>query len=191
MTPLEISANLFILVSVFLANRNSIHTWWTGIIATVLFGFLFFEVKLYADVTLQIFFTLTSFYGWWKWLNGGNEKQQLPISRVKIPILLIFTAVAVLLTFGYGFVLFNLTDASYPFIDSTVLFFSILAQFLLMERKLETWIFWIVVDLIAVPLFASKELYLTAVIYFAFLINAVWGLIHWIKIYRAQNEKIS
>jgi nicotinamide mononucleotide transporter len=191
MTPLEISANLFILVSVFLANRNSIHTWWTGIIATVLFGFLFYEVKLYADVTLQIFFTLTSVYGWWKWLRGGNENRQLPITRVKIAIVSVFTAVAVLLTFGYGFLLFNLTDASYPFIDSTVLFFSILAQFLLMERKLETWIFWIVVDLIAVPLFASKELYLTSVIYFAFLLNAVWGLIHWIKIYRAKNEKIS
>jgi nicotinamide mononucleotide transporter len=191
MTPLEISANFFILVSVFLANRNSIHTWWTGIIATILFGFLFYEVKLYADVTLQIFFTVTSVYGWWKWLRGGSEKQQLPITRAKISILLIFTTVAVLLTFGYGFLLFNLTDASYPFVDSTVLFFSILAQFLLMERKLETWIFWIVVDLIAVPLFASKELYLTAVIYFAFLLNAVWGLVYWIKIYRSRYEEIS
>lgn len=191
MTPLEISANIFILISVYLANRNSIHTWWTGIIATVLFGFLFYEVKLYADVTLQIFFTLTSIYGWRKWLRGGIERQALPIGRVKISMLLIFTAVAVLLTLGYGFLLFKLTDASYPFVDSIVLVFSILAQFLLMERKLENWIFWILVDLIAVPLFAGKELYLTAVIYFAFLINAIWGLAHWIKIYRMENEKVS
>lgn len=191
MTLLEVSANIFILISVFLANRNSIHTWWTGIIATTLFGFLFYEVKLYADVTLQIFFTLTSIYGWWKWLQGGGEKRQIPITRIKISLLLIFTAVAVILTFGYGSLLYKLTDASYPFADSLVLFFSILAQFLLMERKLETWIFWIAVDLIAVPLFASKELYLTAVIYSAFLINAVWGLIHWIRIYRSEYEEIS
>lgn len=191
MTPLEISANIFILISVYLANRNSIHTWWTGIIATILFGFLFYEVKLYADVTLQIFFTVTSIYGWWKWLHGGTRKLPLPISRVKPSLLLIFTVIAVLLTFGYGYLLFNLTDASYPLVDSTVLFFSILAQFFLMERKLETWIFWILVDVISVPLFASKELYLTSIIYFAFLINAVWGLLNWIKIYRLEYEKVS
>jgi len=191
MTLLEISANIFILISVYLANRNSIHTWWTGIIATILFGFLFYEVKLYADVTLQIFFTLTSIFGWWKWLRGGSRKQSLPISRVKSSLLLIFTVIAVLLTFGYGYLLFNLTEASYPLVDSTVLFFSILAQFFLMERKLETWIFWILVDVISVPLFASKELYLTSIIYFAFLINAIWGLWNWIKIYRLEYEKIS
>jgi nicotinamide mononucleotide transporter len=56
MNPLEIFANIFNLVSVFLANRNHVHTWWTGIVGTILFGVLFFEVKLYADVILQIFF---------------------------------------------------------------------------------------------------------------------------------------
>lgn len=191
MSALEISANIFILVSVFLANRNSVHTWWTGIIATILFGFLFYQVKLYADVTLQIFFTLTGFYGWWKWMRGGNQSEPLAISRAGVFSLSIFTGAAVFLTAGYGFLLFSLTDASYPFIDSTVLFFSIVAQFLLMERKLETWIFWIVVDLIAVPLFASKELYLTAAIYSVFLINAVWGLVHWLGIYHSEYEKIS
>jgi nicotinamide mononucleotide transporter len=187
MTLLEIFANLFNLVSVFLANRNSVQTWWTGIIGTALFAALFYETKLYADVTLQIFFILTSILGWWNW-RRDRQNAELPISRVKIINLVLFVAAAIGLTFGYGFLLFRLTDASYPFVDSSVLFFSIVAQFLLMRRKLEHWYFWILVDAIAVPLYASKELYLTAVIYFAFLVNAVWGFIHWRKLMRLQQQ---
>lgn len=190
MSPLEIVANLSNLLSVFLAYRNNIHTWWVGIIATILFAFLFFEVKLYADVTLQFFFIGTSIFGWWNWLKGGQGSQELMVGRVRVPTLLVYVAVSILILIIYGALLHDLTDASYPFIDSVVLVFSVLAQFLLMSRKLETWIFWIVVDLIAVPLFASKGLYLTSAIYFAFLVNAVLGLRNWTKIYARQQAKI-
>ena len=190
MNPLEITSNLVNLISVFFANRNSVHTWWTGIIGSILFGFLFFEVKLYADVTLQIFFIITGIWGWWNWVHGAKKEKELPITRVSFYKLLIFILISVAVTFGYGFLLFRLTDASYPFTDSIILVFSILAQLLLMERKLENWIFWILVDVVAVPLYTSKELYLTAFIYFVFFINAIWGLFHWLKLYRMQNEEI-
>lgn len=186
MSLLEIFANLFNLISVFLANRNSVHTWWIGIIGGVLYGAMFYEVKLYADVILQVFFILTNLYGWWAWLHGGAEREELPITRVAVRQLLLFAVLAITLTAGHGFLLYRLTDASFPFIDSTILVLSIIAQFLLMRRKLESWIFWIIVDVIAVPLYSAKGLYLTSAIYFLFLINAVWGLINWIKIWRSE-----
>lgn len=186
MSLLEIVANLFNLVSVFLANRNSVHTWWIGIIGGVLYGVMFYEVKLYADVILQVFFILTNVYGWWAWLRGGTESEELPITRVGLKPLAMFAGLAIVLTAGHGFLLHSLTDASFPFIDSTILVLSIIAQFLLMRRKLESWIFWIAVDLIAVPLYAAKGLYLTSAIYFLFLLNAVWGLINWRRIWRSQ-----
>jgi nicotinamide mononucleotide transporter len=193
MSLLEIFANLFNLASVFLANRNSVHTWWIGIIGGVLYGVMFYEVRLYADVILQVFFILTNFYGWWAWLHGGAAREELPITRVAFKSLGMFAGLAIVLTAGHGFLLHSLTDASFPFIDSTVLVLSIIAQFLLMRRKLESWIFWIVVDAIAVPLYGAKELYLTSAIYFLFLLNAVWGLINWYKIWRGENlpEKAS
>lgn len=190
MTPpgmLEIIANIFNLGSVFLANRNNVHTWWTGIVGTILFGVLFFEVKLYADVILQIFFIVTNIYGWWAWLYGGAERRELPISRINLPSLIFYTIAAILITAGHGYLLYTLTDASFPFIDSIVLVFSIIAQFLLMKRKLESWYFWILVDLAACPLYAAKELYLTSAIYFLFLLNAVWGLVNWLKIWRSEQ----
>lgn len=190
MNPLEISANISNLISVFLANRNNVHTWWTGIIGTILFGFLFYEVKLYADVILQIFFIITNLYGWWAWLYGGVEKRELPISRIYSRQLFLFAVSAIFITFGHGYLLHSLTDASFPFIDSIILVFSIIAQFLLMKRKIESWYFWILVDAVAIPLYAAKELYLTSAIYFLFLINAVWGLINWLKIWRSAQAKI-
>lgn len=190
MNPIEISANLFNLVSVFLANRNSVHTWWIGIIGTALFAVLFYEVNLYADVTLQIFFISTSFYGWWKWLNGGINHDELNIEKVARNSLLLYILIALLVLVSYGSLLYYLTDASYPYIDSVILVFSVLAQLLLMSRKLETWYFWIIVDLVAVPLFASKGLYLTSAIYFGFLINAFFGLKNWKRIYAQQTGEI-
>ena len=68
--PLEISANLITTASILLAGRNSIHTWWTGIIGCVLFGVLFYDARLYADVALQVFFLATSISGWWAWVHG-------------------------------------------------------------------------------------------------------------------------
>ena len=190
MNPLEIFANIFNVISVFLANRNNIHNWWTGIIGTILFLFLFYDVKLYADVTLQVFFIITSVWGWWNWVHGETKDEELKITRISLLKLLLFTLISIAVTFGYGYLLFRLTDASYPFTDSIILVFSVLAQLLLMERKLENWVFWILVDAVAVPLYASKELYLTAFIYFVFFVNAIWGLFHWLKLYRIQNEEV-
>lgn len=186
MSILEITANLFNLVSVFFANRNIVHTWWVGIIGGVLYGVMFFEVKLYADVILQGFFILTNVYGWWAWLHGSSEREELPITRINVYQLLLFAVLALALTAGHGALLHQLTDASFPFIDSGILVLSILAQFLLMRRKLETWVFWIVVDAIAASLYAAKGLYLTSFIYFLFLLNAVWGLIHWYRLWRTN-----
>lgn len=188
MNPLEIFANISNLVSVYLANRNSVHTWWIGIIGGILYGVMFYEVKLYADVILQIFFILTNFYGWRAWLCGGANKEELPITRIAYRQLIAYVMLAAAVTFGHGFLLLKLTDASFPFVDSVILIFSIVAQFLLMKRKVESWIFWILVDLVAVPLYAAKELYLTSAIYFLFLINAVFGLLNWLKIRRAGQS---
>ncbi len=188
MSLLEIFANIFNLISVFLANRNSVHTWWIGIIGGVLYGVMFYEVKLYADVILQVFFILTNFYGWWAWLHGDKKNEELPITQVAVKQLMLFGLLAVFLTAAHGFLLLKLTDASFPFIDSTILVLSIIAQFLLMRRKLESWIFWIIVDVIAVPLYAAKGLTLTSAIYFLFLLNAIWGLVNWNRI---RNSEIN
>jgi len=177
-TAPEIAANLVYGAAVFLAARNSVHTWWTGILGCLLFAWVYHENQLYAGVTLQGFFILTCAIGWWQWLSG-NAGQPLPVRRTGLPALAGLLLLSVLLATGYGALLARFTGAYEPFWDSAVLAFSMLAQFLLMARRIENWPVWLLVNSIAVPLYASRGLTLTAAIYALFWFNAIHGYLHW------------
>ena len=139
---------------------------------------MFYESRLYADVTLQIFFILTSILGWWKWLHGG-EGRELPVRFSRPPALVCLDLVAAGAALGYGWMLRLFTDAYAPFLDSIVLAFSVLGQLLMMERRVENWWAWLLVNTIAVPLYASRGLFVTSVLYAAFWVNAVVSLRRW------------
>jgi nicotinamide mononucleotide transporter len=178
---LEIAANVFNAASIFLAARNSFHTWWVGIVGCVLFGLVFFNAQLYADVTLQLFFVVTSIMGWINWVHGNagagisvRRTQALPLAGM----LLAGAVVAVL----YGWLLHRFTNAFAPFLDSVVLAFSVLGQLLLMRRRYESWWCWLLVNSIAVPLYSTRGLTLTAVLYAGFWINALVALFCWRKL---------
>jgi nicotinamide mononucleotide transporter len=182
MTQLEITANLIVALSIFLAGRNSIHTWWTGILGCTLFGVLLYQAKLYADATLQVFFIFTSAIGWWQWSRGLDGKPQ-SIGRASKAALAKVAPVALSVAMVYGFLLHTFTDAYAPFVDSCVLVFSVIAQVLMMKRRLECWWFWLLVNTIAVPLYASRELYFTAGLYCCYWANALLAYRHWKRIY--------
>lgn len=190
-TPLELAASIMTAICVYLGGRNSVHTWWTGIIACILFGLLFFDVKLYADATLQIFFMITSAIGWYNWSKAGNIagtniKGPMAVTHVKSDDMWKMSGYAILSALAYAVVLHSLTDAFMPFIDSFVLTFSIMAQFLMMKRKVQTWAVWILVNTLSVPLYWSRELYMTSVLYGFFWLNAVWSLKTWIELEKNQ-----
>lgn len=173
---LEYAANGFYLCAVFLAARNSIHTWWLGIIGCALFAMLFYQVQLYAETTLMLLFIMLNVIGWYQWSYANGVKA---ITRTPPKRLLLYVVGAVCITLVYGYLLHKLTDGYAPFIDSAVLMFSMIAQLLLMNRKLETWWFWLLVNTLAIPLYFSRELYLTAVVYTGFWFNAWYGLYVW------------
>jgi nicotinamide mononucleotide transporter len=184
--PWEIAANVFVAAAIVLAGRNSIHTWWAGIVGCALFAWVFYEARLYADVTLQVFFIFTSIYGWWKWLHG-HAGTELPV-RFSAPGLLLGAGLAALaVAAGYGWLLWRFTDAYAPFLDSIVLAFSVLGQLLMMERRVENWWAWLLVNTVAVPLYASRGLHVTSVLYAGFWINAIVALRKWRGLARANK----
>ncbi len=178
MSPLEVAANAVTAASILLAARNSVHTWWTGIIGCTLFALLFGASRLYADVVLQMFFIITSAYGWWNWARGGHGRA-LPIRETGPGKLIAAAVAATLVAAGYGWMLHRFTDAYAPFADSAILAFSVLAQVLLMQRRRATWPIWLVVNSIAVPVYAARGLHLTAVLYAAYWLNAWYGWWRW------------
>lgn len=185
---LEYSANAFFLTSVFLAARNHRHTWTLGIIGCVLFAALFYQVQLYADATLMLFFIGTSLIGWQQWQRGGAAAA---IQRTSWSLLALFSLIAIATLLGYGYLLYLTTDAFSPFADSAVLAFSVLAQLLLMKRRLETWWFWLLVNTIAVPLYASRGLTLTSLVYVGFWFNACYGFWRWHRELRVACRNVS
>lgn len=189
-SPLEIAANAIMAISIVLAGRNNIHSWWLGIIGCALFAGLFYSVNLYADVALQIFFIVTCVVGWLQWLRGAGGAP-LPITSVRARTLAWMCAIGLAATAAYGLMLQAYTNAYAPFIDSAVLMFSVIAQLLLMGRRVDTWPFWLLVNTVSVPLYASRGLYLTAVLYAAYWINALASWFFWRRQMRAPASQLS
>lgn len=177
-SPLELAANGMTALSILLAARNQVATWPLGIVGCLLFGVLFWQAQLYADASLQLFFIASSLWGWWLW-RGDATRSARPISRASPAQLALGALGAVAVTLVYGTLLQRHTDAWMPFVDSAVLGLSVVAQLLLMQRKLETWAFWLLVNSLAVPLFASRGLGLTALLYSAYWFNAGYGWWRW------------
>ena len=180
-TPLELAANIFTVLCIVLAGRNNIHTWWTGLVGCVLFGIMFYSVQLYADATLQVFFFVTGVLGWMMW-SKDDQLPDVPIGKASNNYMIDVTSIAIMVAIMYGALLYRFTDAYAPWIDSIVLTLSVLGQLLLMKRRIQTWQVWILVNTLSVPLFWSRELYLTSVLYGGFWINAVWSYFNWKKI---------
>lgn len=178
MTALEIAASAITTISILLAGRNSVHTWWTGIIGCSLFGALFYQTQLYADVALQLFFVVASGLGWWQWLHGSQGHAR-PVTQAGLKNVALLLPLGLAVAGGYGLMLHHFTDAYAPFLDSGILVFSVLGQWLLIQRRLECWLFWLLVNTIAVPLFASRGLYLTAILYGAYWVNALIAYRYW------------
>lgn len=179
--PLELAANVFTAIAIVLAGRNNVHTWWTGVVGTALFGLLFAQNRLYADVALQVFFVVTGLLGWWKWLRGRHG-EALPVTHAGVASLLWIVPLGAAATAVYGAMLHHFTNAYAPFPDSAVLVFSIIGQLLMMQRRVENWGFWLLVNTIATPLYFSRGLHLTAVLYAGFWINALVSWRTWHKL---------
>lgn len=180
-SPLEITANLINAASIVLAGLNKVHTWWVGILGCLLFGWLFYQSQLYADALLQSFFIVTSAIGWRQW-TGSRTRPAPEIHHAAPKHILVWAVCGLAVAAGYGWLLHRFTDAYAPFADSLVLAFSVIAQLLLMRRCYEAWWGWLMVNSVAVPLFFSRGLYVTALLYAAFWINALIALVRWRKL---------
>jgi nicotinamide mononucleotide transporter len=182
-SPLEIVATTTGLLCVWLTARENIWCWPFGLINTTCFFFMFLESKLYADMTLQVVFLLLNIQGWMIWLTKRGGAKVRPTGRMASWMLVALPLFTITVTIGWGYVLTRYTDASIPYADAFIATLSIVAQILLSSKILENWIFWIIVDVLSVGMYAYKELYLVAFLFLIFLGIAIAGLYSWKKEY--------
>jgi nicotinamide mononucleotide transporter len=183
----ELFGTFFGLVSVLLASRAKILTWGTGIVNEFFFFILFFQLQLYADMFLQIYFFIVSLYGWYSW---KSKRAFTKVSETNFQTKIFIVASIIIGTFISGFLLSKIhlylpeyfkIKAAYPFVDSFVMVSSIVATLMLAKKKIENWYLWILIDLVCVFLYFEKGVYILSIEYFIFLLLAAYGLYNWKK----------
>ncbi len=179
MSPLEIAAVVITLAAVYLTTRQVIACWPLAMVGVALYGLVFYEAKLYADMGLQGLYFAMSAYGWWAWSHGGEGGGELPVSRTTRGAWLLLAGGGALASITLGQTLSRTTDASLPFLDSTLTAFSVVAQWMQTRKQLDAWAIWIVLNVFYVGMFLYKELYPTAGLYAVFIVLAVSGFIQW------------
>jgi nicotinamide mononucleotide transporter len=180
---LEISGVITGILCVYLAAKNSIWNWPIAIISVLIYVFIFFESKLYADTGLQVYFLLMNFYGWYFW-SRNEITQKVPVSSISFKEIILSVSAVIIFTAGLGYFLNMGTDASFPFLDSFCTACSLVAQVFLARKVLETWLIWIFVDIIYVGVYLIKDLHLTAGMYALYIVIAVVGYRDWHKEYK-------
>ncbi|WP_346775501.1 nicotinamide riboside transporter PnuC [Sphingomonas sp. G-3-2-10] len=179
MTPIELAAALLGLANIVLVVRRSIWNYPVALLMVTLYGFVFLHAQLYSDALLQIFFFGVQFYGWWNWSKSRADAGEVKVLTLPPPAFGAWIAGALVATAAWGAAMHAFTDAHFPWWDGAIAMLSVAAQILQSRRNLESWILWIVVDLMAIPLFALKGLWATAALYVVFLILSIIGLREW------------
>jgi nicotinamide mononucleotide transporter len=185
-------------IAVWLSARANVWSWPIGLINVTLYFFLFFQVQLYPDMFLQLFFFVTNIIGWWRWTHPKpfeeDKKHELKISWLSWRHLLLISVAGIFGTIICGSFAARLHDyfpsvfslpSAFPYLDSFVTVMSIGATFLMVQKKVECWIIWIVVDMVASYLYFAKEILFVGIEYVAFCFIAAYALWNWIREQRA------
>lgn len=177
-SPLEGLAAAFGVISVFLSTRQNIWSWPTAIVNVALYTIVFYQGRLYGQMGLQPIYLVLSVYGWYQWLHGGAQRTELRVTRAS-PRLLVTLGVLNLAAWMALAAILRRTDAALPWLDALLTTTSLIAQWMMTRKILENWILWIAVDVVYVPTFISQGLYATAMLYAAFLVLALMGVVEW------------
>lgn len=180
---MEITAVLFGFASVWYSKENNILVFPTGLISTSIFVYLLFKFELLGDMIINGYYFIMSLYGWYIWTRKVDAENVTPISRItkseQIIVVVIFASTLVLVYEVYQY--FDMWTNWVAYVDTltTALFF--VGMWLMAKRKIENWYFWIIADIISVPLYLYKGLTFTSIQYFGFTILAIFGFLAWKK----------
>ncbi len=197
MSYLEFFGTLAGGLAVWLSAKGNIWSWPIGLVNVTLFFFLFYQVQLYPDMFLQAFFFVTNLMGWWRWshpaVQEADDKHELRISFMSARWLKLFLIIGLAGTLLMGSFAENLhvqfpslfsLPSAFPYADSFVTVMSIVATYLMVQKKVECWLVWLVVDVVATYMYFQKGILFVAVEYLIFCFIAAYGFFTWWRAYK-------
>lgn len=180
---IEVIAAVLGILGVWLTTRQVIWCWPVGLLNVLLSIYVFFMSRLYADVILQIFYLVMTFYGWYNWSYGGRNRGTLHVSRIGPVVLLVLTVSSAIVTAATGYLFSRYTDAALPYWDAGVAVWGVICTWMQARKMLENWVFWIITDVVCTGIYYYKEMYAFSGLYFFFAVLAVYGFYAWRKDY--------
>ena len=187
-SPSEIAAVIFAILYLLFAIRENIWCWFCAGVSTAIYIFVYFGANLYMESFLNVFYFGMAIYGWHVWSSGKEPGDTMPVTtwavRTHVMALCSIT-VLVLLT---GFLLSNYTDAAFPYIDSATTFSAIWATFLVARKVLENWWYWLVIDVVSIFIYWSRDLELTSLLFALYVVMIPFGFVSWSKSMRKQQD---
>jgi nicotinamide mononucleotide transporter len=187
---LELIAVFFGLCSVWYAKKDNIWVFPTGLISTSIYAYLLWQWSLLGDSMINVYYFIMSIYGWYHWTRKKDNIDEFPIStmngknRIMAVIIFVFTIIFVVVIYIY----FNKFTNWYSYLDTLLTAIFFVGMWLMAKRKIENWIFWIVGDLLSIPLYFAKGYTFTSFQYIVFTIIAVYGFLEWKKILNSSQR---
>jgi nicotinamide mononucleotide transporter len=185
---LEIVSVLFGLGYVVLAARENIWCWPAAFIGTGTAVFLFWDASLVMESALNVYYLAMAIFGWWQWRAGGDNNPGLLISSWKSRQHLVAISLISVLTLVSGYLLSTRSAAALPYVDSFTTWSAVITTWMVARKILQNWLYWIVIDLVAMWLFAERGLYLYALLFLLYSLIAVIGHFQWNKQYLRQQK---
>ena len=185
---LELIAMLLTLAYVFLAAKGSLWCWPAAFISTALYTFIFYDVLLLMDSALNAYYLVMAVYGYWQWSKNTSSQQHSssPLAIVswsarwhlKVCLILAVTASLV------GYCMATYTQADFAYLDTFTTVYAIFATYLVTQKVLENWLYWIVINVVSIYLYIEKSLVPTTVLFVILVIVACYGYLKWLKLYK-------
>lgn len=193
---LELFAVVASLLYVVLAAKGNIWCWPAAILSTVVYTVIFYDVYLWMDSLLQLYYLLMAVYGWFCWrknstTNTTNAPQVLLYSQWTLQRHSSIIVVLTLLSLALGWLMATYTPAHFPYLDSATTVFAVFATYLVTQKVLENWLYFIVIDLVSIYLYIEKSLIPTAALFACYVILAAYGYWQWRKQYQQQFHQHS
>lgn len=173
------------LIYLYFSYNQRIWLWPFGLLTSALYVIFFYDTRLYADMSLQIYYVFISIYGWYFWQKGGRDssksKKVIRVRSITKSEAAILIGLIIILTLITGYFLKKYTNASLPYWDAFTTAGGVIATWMLARKLLENWLFWVVVDFVASGIYFYKGKYPTLILYLIYTIIAVAGYYKWKK----------
>lgn len=184
-------AVILALAYLLLAMKASVWCWGAALASTAIYTVLFWKVSLLMESVLNVYYMAMALYGYWLWHRGGEQQQGIIVSTWSWQRHVVLSIITAVLSLPLGWFMANHTHASFPYLDATTTCFAVMTTWLVAQKVLENWLYWVVIDLVSIYLYLSKGLMLTSLLFVLYVALAVGGYFLWRADWRAHQLSLS